>query len=180
VRGIRPYQIGDPVRDIHWAATARTGEAHVRLHDSTARSQLLVVFNAERIDQQWSDRLMDYEEEDFERVIAVAATLCMRALNMGLCTGFATNMPIDDSEECTVFAPSGGAAREEELLTTFARLKILRTQNFPAFLESLTALTGMDMVILSPYDSESIQTAIRELRRSSNQVTFHKYQGGSV
>ena len=115
-----------------------------------------------------------------ERAISLAASVCIRALREGLTVGFAANMPIENPKESVILLPAEGAAREEELLTTFARLKILRTQNFPAFRESLTALTGMDMVILSPYDSESIQTAIRELRRSSNQVTFHKYQGGSV
>ena len=123
MRGIRPYRMGDPVRDIHWAATARTGEAQVRLHDYTARSQLLVVFNAERIDQQWSDRLMDYEEADIEHVIALAATVCMHALALGLCAGFATNMPLGKAEESTLLPPVTSAEREEALAKQLAEMR---------------------------------------------------------
>ena len=179
VRGIRPYQIGDPVRDIHWAATARTGEAHVRLHDYTARSQLLVVFNAERIDQQWSDRLMDYEEEDIERVIAMAATLCMRALNMGLCTGFATNMPLGKAEESTLLLPAASISREEELLTAFARLSSRRTDSFYALLDSLAGHAGLDIIVISRYTSERIEGALHQLRQSGNRVYLH-LTGGDV
>jgi len=173
VRGIRPYQIGDPVRDIHWPATARTGEAQVRLHDYTARSQLLVAFNAERIDQQWSDRLMDYEEEDIERVIAVAATLCMRALSMGLVVGFATNMPLGKAEESTVLLPAASISREEELLTAFARLQIRRTDSFYGLLDALSSYTDLDVIVISRYTSERIDGAIQQLRRSGSRVHLH-------
>ena len=66
------------------------------------------------------------------------------------------------------------------MLATFARLKVLRTENFPAFLDGLAGLTGMDMVVMSSYDSESIQTALEQLRRSGNQIHFHLYQGGRL
>ena len=180
VRGIRPYQAGDPVRDIHWPATARTGEAQVRLHDYTARSQLLVVFNAERIDQQWSDRLMDYEEEDIETVIAAAATLCMRALDMGLVTGFATNMPFGKAEDSTVLLPSSGISRKEELLTAFARLSIRRTDSFYALLESLAGCTNLDIIVISRYTSERIDGALHDLRRSGNRVYLHLTGGDAA
>lgn len=180
VRGIRPYQIGDPVRDIHWPATARTGEAQVRQHDYTARSQLLVVFNAERIEQQWSDRLMDYEEADIERVIAVAATLCMRALSMGMCVGFATNMPLGKAEESTVLPPISRMGREEELLTAFARLTIRRTDSFYALLDALCGHSGLDIVVISRYTSERIEGALHDLRRGGNRVYLHLTEGGAA
>lgn len=180
VRGIRPYLPGDPVRDIHWPATARTGEAQVRVHDYSARTKLLVILNVQKQELQWHDHISEEDGEFVEQAIRLAATVCVRGLRDGLAVGFAANMPLDNRKESTVLLPADGAAREEELLATFARLKILRTQNFPAFLDNLTSLTGMDMVIMSPYDSDSIQTAITQLRRGGNQVTFHRYRGGRV
>ena len=177
VRGIRPYQPGDPIRDIHWAATARTGETHVRVHDTTARSRLLIAFNAERIDQQWSDRLMDYEEADIEALIAMAATLCIRALRQGLCVGFATNMPLGKDTVSTLLPPSAAPGRDEELLTAFARLTIRRTDSFYALLDSLSAMTGTDVIVLSRYTNEQIDAAIHQLRQSGCRVHLHLIGG---
>ena len=33
--GVRPYQQGDPMRRIHWRATARTGEIHSRVYENS-------------------------------------------------------------------------------------------------------------------------------------------------
>ena len=53
-----------------------------------------------------------------------------------------------------------------------------RTLRFVTFLETLTTLTGMDMLILSCYDSEEVQQAIGKLRRAGNQVTLHLLDAG--
>lgn len=179
VNSIRPYRPGDPVRDIHWPATARTGELHVRVHDFSAQTRLLVVINAQLQELQW-DNLMEYEQAQVEREISIAATLCVRALRAGLTAGFATNMPIDESEECTVFPPSGGAAREEELLEAFAHLRILRMRSFNTFLESLTQFTDLDMIVLSCYDSPELQNRLHTLRMRGNTVHLHVLEGGAA
>lgn len=177
VRGIRPYLPGDPVRDIHWPATARTGETMLRVHDHTAQTRLLVVINAQRTANQWGDRIMEYEEGEMEHMISMAATLCVKALRAGLPAGFAANMPLDKGEDSVILLPSGGSAREEELLTAFARLTIRRTLRFPTFLESLNSCSGMDMLVLSCYDSEEIQSAMNTLRRAGNNVHLHVLAG---
>lgn len=179
INSVRPYHPGDPVRDIHWPATARTGEVHVRVHDYTAQTRLMVIINSQLKENQW-DNLMEYEQNLIEHEISIAATLCVRALRSGLTAGFAANMPIDDSEECTVFPPSGGAAREEELLSAFAHLKILRMRSFNTFLESLTAYTDLDMIVLSCYDSEALQERLQALRLRGNTVHLHVLEGGAA
>lgn len=173
VRGIRPYQPGDPVRDIHWPATARTGETQLRVRDYTAQTRLMVICNAQLKADQWGEIIMDYEEGAIEREISMAATLCVMALRLGLPAGFAANMPMDRGAESAIFLPVAGRAREEELLTAFAHLTVRRTLRFVTFLESLTTLTGMDMLVLSCYDSEEVQLALAHLRQAGNRVTLH-------
>ena len=179
-RGIRPYQAGDPVRDIHWPATARTGDAQLRLHDPSAKCQLLVVLNMERTSAQWGERLMDYEQDEIEYEISMAATLCMQALDMGLCAGFAANMPIGASTESAFVAPQGGACARETLLSALAQLRLVRTLSFTTFLGRLGEHRDLDIIILSCYDSEDIQSAMRELRRGGNQVQLHLVKGGKA
>lgn len=36
IRGIRQWQIGDPMRSVHWAATARTGTLHTKLYEPSS------------------------------------------------------------------------------------------------------------------------------------------------
>ncbi len=180
VRGIRPYQAGDSVRDIHWPATARMGELHVRLHDYAARSRLLVVLNFERKAGQWGDRLMDYEQDAVEHEISMAATLCMRALSMGLSAGFAANMPVSEENASAFLPPESGAAAQERLLAALARLKLKRTLSFATFLQTLDRCQGLDILVLSCFDSEDIQLALARLRQSGNQAALYLLQGGNA
>lgn len=177
-RGIRAYQMGDPVRDIHWPATARTGEAQVRLHDYTAASRLMVIINAEVKNGQWGDRLADDEQDVMEYAISIAATLCMRALESGVSAGFAANMQLGKGGESAYFPPERDAATGEKLLAAFARLHLVRTVRFATFLETLGDCRGMDVIILSCHDSEEIQEGIHRLKRNGCQAGLYLVKGG--
>lgn len=179
IKGIRPYQPGDHIRDIHWPATARTTELQVRVHDYTAKTKLLVILNGQYLDLQFSDRLPDHKLDMMEYGISLAATICNRAVKDGFPVGFATNMPLDDSPNPTLMLPVAGDARAEELLAAMAHLDTVSRTKFPVFLESLTVHTGLDILILSSYNSDAIQNSIRMLRSSGNQVTFYQMEGGA-
>ena len=180
VRGIRPYRPGDPVRDIHWPASARMQETQLRQHDYTAMSRLLVVVNFQRSRHEWGDRLMDYEEGEIERLISIAATLCVRALGAGLSAGFAANMPLGEEETCAFVAPAAGPAAREAVLSGMARLRLRRVLTFPTFLNTLTRCSGLDMLLISLYDDEDIEAAMARLRRAGNQVQLCVVKGGSA
>lgn len=180
VRGIRAYCPGDSVRDIHWAATARTNQVQVRLHDYSSQTKLLVVLNVQSQDVQWTDYISDRQAAPVENGIRLAASLCVHALRSGLSAGFAANMPLQDSRKSTLQLPAHGQFQEEALLDAFARLRIHRTETFPALLDSLSTHTGLDILVLSAYDSDSIQAELTQLRRAGNQVTFHQIEGGAL
>lgn len=180
VRGIRPYAPGDLIRDIHWAATARSEDLQVRIHDSTACSQLLVVLNAQRFDKQWDNYIKDEDVETVEAEIRLAASICVHGLQAGLTVGFATNLPQKTHGESTVIAPAMGSNWQEIILEGIAHLQLHMSEMFIPLLDSLDHYTGTDILILSPYDSDSIQESIRKLRAKGNQVTFYRMEGGQV
>lgn len=170
--GIRGYRAGDPERDIHWPATARTGELQVKTHDYTADPRLMVLINAQKTEEQWGD-LMDYEQERIEYAISLAASLCVDALARGTEAGFGANMPMDEETESTCLLPARYAGRDEQLLRALACLRIRRVRSFPTFLEQLPRQSGMDIVILSCYESESIRAQMECLRRLGNSVMLY-------
>ena len=176
VNGIRGYRPGDPVRDIHWPATARTGELQVKTHDYTADPRLMVLINAQKTEDQWGD-LMDYEQEPIERAISLAAGLCLRALSQGGEAGFAANIPLDEEETAAYFPPAREAGRQTALLRAFSCLRIRRVCSFPTFLEQLPPLSGVDFVILSCYDSPVIRRHMEAMAQLGNSVALHILPG---
>ena len=180
IRGIRPYQPGDLIRDIHWQATARTEELQMRVREHTVCTRLMVVFNAQSTDDQWDNYIRDRDVDAVENTIRLTASMCIHGLRNGLAVGFATNMPTQAQGESTVIEPVTGAGWEDMLLESFARLQLHCSEKFIPLLQSLSHLTDTDIVVLSPYNSDSIQQALELLRTQGNQVTFYQLEGGAL
>jgi uncharacterized protein (DUF58 family) len=177
VSGIRPYTPGDDPGDIHWRASARTGELQVKVHDQTADPKMMIVINAQLSEHQWGD-LMDYEQDVVEYMISIAASLCVNALQHGIDAGFAANIPLDKGTQPAILLPSRSGVRDTELLSALAHLSIQHTQTILALLDSLCAYTGMDILILSVYHSALIERRMQALRLRGNTVTLQLIEGG--
>lgn len=75
--GLRDYARGDPVRDINWKATARTGDLLVNLHESTLSQKVAVVVDMEGLGVRQADVLN-------EEAVRIASSLCTRLLSAGV------------------------------------------------------------------------------------------------
>ena len=178
VSGIRDYRAGDPLRDVHWRASARTGSLQVKTRDYTADPRMLVVLNVQASEEQWGD-LMDYEQEDIEQGIRIAATLCQRALGAGVEAGFATNACLlgERGTGKTIYIPARRSNSQMDiLLTAMARLDIHREVTFPTLLEEMMSLEGEDILILTLYESEQISARADMLRSAGNSVTVMRLE----
>ncbi|WP_181243322.1 DUF58 domain-containing protein [Glaciihabitans tibetensis] len=72
---LRAYQPGDDRRYVHWRTSARTGQLMVRQFEETRRSQLIIVFVADKA---------HYESEDeFELAVSVLASLGVQVMRDG-------------------------------------------------------------------------------------------------
>jgi len=172
VGGIRAYTPGDALSSIHWRATARAGALQVKVHEPTAEMKMLVAINAQMSEHQWAD-LMPYEQKTVEDMISLAASLTSQALRSGMEAGFAINLPQDQGDGITVLPPVRHQAREDELFCAMAHLTIARTRPFTMLLDELSAYTGVDILLLSVYDSPAIQEKIRMLSLRGNTVKWH-------
>lgn len=99
--GLRPFRVGDDVRDIHWRSTARHGQLVVReMEDAMQRATSIIVDNSD-----------GYQ---LEEVIVVAASVARELLRQGWAVGLIT---------CDgIIPPERNATTEATLLTRLALL----------------------------------------------------------
>jgi uncharacterized protein (DUF58 family) len=88
VAGVRDYRSGDPMKSIHWKATARTGSLQVYRREFTAERRLMVMLNVE---DRETTRDVVHHEDLIERGISYAATLVSDAIRRGVPAGFGHN-----------------------------------------------------------------------------------------
>lgn len=179
IRGIRPYQPGDLIRDIHWQATARTEQVQVAVHDNTVYPRLLVVLNAQQTDNQWDNYIRQEHLPRVEEGIRLAASMCVYGLQGGLEVGFAANMPLERGGASALEMPGGGMERQDLLLHRFAQLQTHCSEKFITLLQSLRTCRDFDILVLSPYDSDGIRKAMAELEHCGNRVSFCLMEGGA-
>jgi uncharacterized protein (DUF58 family) len=182
INGIRPFLYGDTLKDVHWAATARTGALKVKTRDYTASPRLLLVVNMQLSEDQWGE-LNEEESLKIEGSVALAATYAEWALKNGVETGFLCNGRYSVMDDRAVEAPMGGGqVHHMEMLETMARLKILRRRSFAQYLDDEViprGISGADVLLISRYWSPMLEERAGRLRRMENSVTWIDPEGGA-
>ncbi|MEM9586861.1 MAG: DUF58 domain-containing protein [Planctomycetota bacterium] len=86
LRGIRQWQPGDPMRSVHWAATARTGTLHSKVYEpsSIAGATLILDFHQETMPAK-------HEPVRGDLAVAAAASIATGLHEMGEPFGMVTN-----------------------------------------------------------------------------------------
>jgi len=180
MNGIRQYCQGDPVKDIHWKATAKTVGLQVKTHDYTASPKLLILLNIDASEDQWGNVSSEYEQY-LEYGISLAATMAGWASHNGLDAGFGSNSRIGDGKEndSVLIMPEGGRTGFINMLEHLARLELRRKITFHGYLEGLIKMepSSMDILIISLYDSARLQEQAGRLRKLGNSVTVQMIGG---
>ena len=112
--GVRPYRWGDPMRRIHWRATARTGVTLSKRFDPSRERNVLLALDV----QTMSGSIWTNDEEMVEGLMVAASSLARRALLDGASCGLAA-MALSRRIDTFAFAPPR-AGREQ--LSTIAQL----------------------------------------------------------
>lgn len=170
IAGVREYRSGDPLKGINWKATARSGRLQVQQHDYTAEHRLLVYFNVEDHEKMWNQV---NNVELMEKGISYAAAFAQLGIDRGMETGFGTNAySIDEPKEPVRVEPMSGQGQLELLLETMAKLIVARSIPFDTFLEQEVErmVSGMDILIISPYVSDKMRIQIERLQSGGNAV----------
>lgn len=114
---LRAYLPGDNPKDIHWRATARSGQLQVKEYEPSAAHTVIVA-----LDVQTMPRPYDHVPVYLEQAISTAASLAVAALDARWSTGLAVNGPAPDGSPWQYIESSRQTAQAARLLTVLASL----------------------------------------------------------
>ena len=177
--GIREYRSGDPMRDVHWRASARTGKLQVMQRDFTASPRLMVLINVQVDERQWN-KLNPREAALIEQAISLGATAALHAIENGVEAGVGSNGGISGGveKELLYIPPAASPQQRDILLDALARLKTERQLSFHTYLDSLPGVTDMDFLIVTPYVTPMLEQRADLLRARGNTVLFLPVEEG--
>jgi uncharacterized protein (DUF58 family) len=169
--GVRPYAAGDPVRRLHWRATARLGQPVVKRFDPARERDVVIVLDIETRAEDWRrSRTADREREadQLEELCIVAASLARRFEREGAACGLAAASLSGGARRILFAAPSGAAGQSGHIGDMLARLGPYPSAAFGALLAGMGRLVrpGTQLVVLTVRDPRPWLAVARRLTRS--------------
>ena len=123
----RDYQPGRPARHIHWKASLRHNRLQERVFEPTSRKRIFLAIDVEELQKSG-------DENTFEAILEVAATLALRLNSEGTSLGLLVN-GVTYPDRPVVLPFFRGEAHLQALLEGLAVLKMEKTQKFAELLE---------------------------------------------
>ncbi len=183
--GIREYRRGDPMRSIHFKASARTfsgGRRQLMAHDcdSSRNFDAMVLLDLTPYPEVCST--LSHNRALTENGLRLACYLLRETVKNGGRYGFAANIEAlkYSVNNPFIFIPcSTGNLHMKNVLETFAAIPVYRTAreySFPALLQAHRDLIprDMDVYLLTAGSDSSYSKLLREMERAGNTVTMVK------
>lgn len=175
--GVRGYQAGDPLRTIHWPATARTQELQVKQFDHTVTANCLLL-----LDFYEGDYPPDHFFPSVERAVSTAASLAAHIIQRGEACGLAANAVLSEywPERTDIvhetgyvqFQPRQGTQQLSAILLALAGVQPQNHVDFYSLLaESRKQLRGASILLwVVPEDTPQLLDAAAGFLREGQRV----------
>ena len=177
--GVRPYQLGDPRRSIHWRATARQGSTQTKRFEPALSRQQILVFDVQTVEGPYW--MLDYEEDLFEELCVAALSLARMLITADSSCGFAAAGFSGTTQRYVYLPPRADRAQIERIGDVLARM----TPESSAPLVSLLAFLphrvprGTTITILSGRSPRTSAAVVKRLEQSGFPVHFLLFRDGS-
>ncbi|TJY44099.1 DUF58 domain-containing protein [Cohnella pontilimi] len=169
--GVRPYQAGDPLRGIHWLATARTGELMVKQFGHTTSSKVLILFNGQMFDLYWKTVYKHRLDAMCERLLQISAKLMENETSVGLLTNLHDSMAMSFHEPA-----ASGPVQLARLANRMGSVSEHPRSSMADLIRSASryAALGDTVLLLTSYwDTEAVRAANEWQRKYKNLIVYN-------
>ncbi len=129
--GIREYRPGDPARSVDWKASARLQELHVRTYDPSVSQYAVVLLDATTTEHPWDG----YSPDVLEAAVSAAASVAVRAAELGYRVGLVTNGVPPSEDARMVIPPGAGHGQAPAILEALAMVRPLTVRTIEEVVE---------------------------------------------
>ncbi len=168
--GVRDYHTDDPLKDVHWSATARTGTLQTRIYEATTSREVAMFLDLDSFERYWQG----VDEEQIERLISAAATLAQAGLDEGYAIGLYVNGAPAEFERFVRLPPGRSPAQLARIMETLARLTHYSVTPMARLLRTTTSDLpwGATLLLLSVIQPEETRAALLRQRESGRSVAW--------
>ena len=168
--GVRPFQPGDTLRQVHWRATARLGSPVSRRYEPARGREVLIALDVQTLPgPHWE---MTWDEAAFEGLCVAAASLARQLLDDGASVGIAAASFTGTPQRFAWLAPQASASQLARVGALLARIGPISSSPYGGLLTWLThrLAPGGTVLLISVRDPRSFLPAARRLARSGYTV----------
>ncbi len=170
VVGTRDYHPDDPMRRVHWKASARTQRLQVRVWEPAQEPQWLLFLNVTTFEKHWQgvNRVL------LEQTISVAASICQHAFEDRHAVGLVANSSVPQSDQPVRVAPGRSPHQMRYILEALAAVTLFATGPIHQLLrtESPKAGWGATLVVVTAIVTEALQEQMIRLHGVGRQLAL--------
>lgn len=162
--GVRPYTPGDPVRHVHWRATARLGVPVVKRFDPSRDRDVVIALDIRTTEDAWTE---GHDEDLVEALCVVAASLARTFEAEGAACGLAVAAHTGSTRRLAFLAPSASEHQSGRVGDLLARVSPYPSAPYEHLLGRLVRMIrpGTLVVIVSSRDPGTFLPLARRLVR---------------
>lgn len=170
VVGVRDYHPDDPMRRIHWKATARMQKPQVRIWEPTQEQQTIVFLNVASFEKHWQGVNRDL----LEWTISVAASICQHAFDDRNAVGLVANASVPQSDQA-VKVPLGRSPHQMRyILEALAAVTFFATASIDTLIrtESPKLGWGATLVVVTAVVNDALLAQMIRLHRAGRPMVL--------
>lgn len=168
--GVREYTPSDPLKDVHWAATARTGTLQTRVYEPTTAHVVALVLDLDTFEFYFQG----IDPDLVEHMISVTATLAHSSVTAGHAVGLYANGAPVETEHLVRLPPGRSPNQLGQIMETLARLTAYSVVPGTRLLRLITPELhpGATIVLIGAVASDSMRAALLRLHELGFRVVW--------